>query len=656
LAQFNDKAIRARFFGDVSLSHSGGVVREFRSHRVPALLAFLVWQPRPHLREQLAYQLWPESDAGRGRHNLRQTLLYLREALGPVADELLTVSRSHIALNPGALSSDAEILMSADLPHSSGERQELLEQVIQAYRGPFLPGIDDEWVTDARRFFTRIYVQSLTALADAEMEAHPARALALATKAVAEEPLMNSPRASKIRALVATSESASAQLEYEAFAELLDQELGEVPADFVREALDGKRGVVETKGFQDKPVASRELETAIDLLRQGNRPQLAVNLVISMTPYWIAAGTPGFGLSKLEETMRDAAGRLSEAVEMMALTCRAELTDARGDTVLARAQIREIRTRWKELTNEVAVRLCLLECGIDLGELDGKAAFAAATDAVELTKDSADLSLRLDALTVATAAALCDQQFEQGLAWADTCLVLAQQIGDRLLTSIAYLRKAEVLEELERPVESEICGREALQLLQGIHSPRASNYRMAVARLLENFELLDEAEEGYRQVIQDFRGFESKFSEAMALTYLGDLTQARGRPHEAVALHRKALEIRRERNQYLGVATSLRGLGKAQADLRELESSRESLMESAHHFSNEDALPGYAGVLLSLAGVEARRGEMARALRLAKRARKLLGAMSLSDRKSIGRSGVTAVGEADALIANLMTI
>jgi hypothetical protein len=82
-----------------------------------------------------------------------------------------------------------------------------------------------------------------------------------------------------------------------------------------------------------------------------------------------------------------------------------------------------------------------------------------------------------------------------------------------------------------------------------------------------------------------------------------------------------------------------------------LHAAREALLESARLFLNEDAMPGYASVLLALAVVEEKSNRLPYARSLARRARKLLCGMTIHEKRSIGRSGLTAVDEASELIA-----
>ena len=69
----------------------------------------------------------------------------------------------------------------------------------------------------------------------------------------------------------------------------------------------------------------------------------------------------------------------------------------------------------------------------------------------------------------------------------------------------------------------------------------------------------------------------------------------------------------------LGIATSLRGAGKALMGLKRWDEAWALLVESAQRYRDEDATSGYASALVLLAEAEAHRGDVARAARLARK-------------------------------------
>ena len=71
-----------RLFGAVQFTWEGKQVKGINSNRLRSLLAFLVLRAEaPQSREQLAALIWPDSDEGQARTNLRQLLHHFRRAL-----------------------------------------------------------------------------------------------------------------------------------------------------------------------------------------------------------------------------------------------------------------------------------------------------------------------------------------------------------------------------------------------------------------------------------------------------------------------------------------------------------------------------------------------------------------------------------------------
>lgn len=107
-----------------------------------ALLCYLALaRPRGFQRRDTLYPIfWPEHDAGQARHALRQSLYFLRQALG--ADTILSRGDAELALAPGAVRCDAwEFEAALDRGDA--------ETALAHYRGELLTGFH---VSDAPEF------------------------------------------------------------------------------------------------------------------------------------------------------------------------------------------------------------------------------------------------------------------------------------------------------------------------------------------------------------------------------------------------------------------------------------------------------------------------------------------------------------------------
>jgi DNA-binding SARP family transcriptional activator len=152
--------------------------------KVLALLAYLVLEPGPHSREELAGLLWGESSEAEARTSLRQALKHLRDALGNVV-------RSDRAVVELAAPVDCDV---------AKFRQQVLQEPGRALTTNihrFLAGFSirhaplfDEWVAAIRRDLIRQYEQALGTLAREAMGQWRWRdAVELADRWLATDPL-----------------------------------------------------------------------------------------------------------------------------------------------------------------------------------------------------------------------------------------------------------------------------------------------------------------------------------------------------------------------------------------------------------------------------------------------------------------------------------
>src|SRR5512142_1935702 len=88
--------------GAMQVTLADGQTAKFRSDQTRALLAYVaVEADRPHRREALTGLLWPDEPEETARHNLRQALVNLRQAIGDSAAHppYLLIDRHEIQFN-----------------------------------------------------------------------------------------------------------------------------------------------------------------------------------------------------------------------------------------------------------------------------------------------------------------------------------------------------------------------------------------------------------------------------------------------------------------------------------------------------------------------------------------------------------------------------
>ncbi len=152
--------------GAFQASLNDETVTGFRTNKVQALLVYLAVEPEPQRRESLMTLLWPGMPERSARHNLRQILYHLRQAIpelsskdsgddGDTAVPLLLANRQTIQLNPLAdVTNDAgrfeELLQQVQVHshvdlHTCYSCRQTLEQATKLYNGNFLA--DFSWTT-----------------------------------------------------------------------------------------------------------------------------------------------------------------------------------------------------------------------------------------------------------------------------------------------------------------------------------------------------------------------------------------------------------------------------------------------------------------------------------------------------------------------------
>ena len=177
-----------RLLGSASLDGPDGPVagRAASRQRIALLALLAVEHPRALSRDSLVASLWPESDTGDARHQLRDSLYLLRSALG---DDSVLSTGDDLRLNPARLTCDLwefEAALARDDP----------EGAVGVYHGPFLNGFHlsdaeefEHWADGERLRLARRYNQALERLAEREMKTgRPLRAAEWWSRLATEDP------------------------------------------------------------------------------------------------------------------------------------------------------------------------------------------------------------------------------------------------------------------------------------------------------------------------------------------------------------------------------------------------------------------------------------------------------------------------------------
>jgi DNA-binding SARP family transcriptional activator len=189
-------------------------------------------------RRATAGQLWPDATEEQAQSSLRSALWRLQKSL----PGLVEASGGALRLAAG---------VDVDVRELTGWAYRVLDPRVDVdgvrtsdavLRGELLPGWYDDWVLLERERLRQLRMHALEVLADKLVcVGRYGEAVQAAMAAVAAEPLRESARRAVVRVHLAEGNVAEAVREYEAFRELLADELGVLPSPQMETLLRGIR-------------------------------------------------------------------------------------------------------------------------------------------------------------------------------------------------------------------------------------------------------------------------------------------------------------------------------------------------------------------------------------------------------------------------------
>ena len=269
--------------GHFEVTLDGRPLTRFGTDKTRALLAYLaVEADRAHRREMLAGLLWPECPEAAAHHNLSQSLLLLRKALGdktaapyPAPPPFLLATGRTLRFNPASdwtldvavFQAGLAVCASAAPEQLGPEDARTLTQAVELYRGEFLsdPWLINSVAFDEWRLFkqAQLHLQMVEAL-DYLVHYHERRgefalAAEFSRRQIALDPLRESAHRQLMQSLALDGRGPEALAHYAACQTLLAQELGIAPAP-------------ETTVLYERIRAARVAGTPPPLNRQQEKP------------------------------------------------------------------------------------------------------------------------------------------------------------------------------------------------------------------------------------------------------------------------------------------------------------------------------------------------------------------------------------------------
>ena len=584
-----------RVLGEIRV---GETPLRFRSRRAAELLGLLaVGRPEGLLRAEAAAALWPEFDADRAAHNLRQTLVYLRESLSTDP-----IDRDGDGSDRPCLRTDRERIV-IDGPIDAREFLRLVQGGAATWsaaaaldRGDLLPGIEGEWVERARTAHQSARLTLLVGLSTLRREDDPAEALRLARRAVETDPLLEGARRATIEALVTLGERARAVEEFSAYDRQLRSELGLAASPLLRELAFDEEG--ERLGVEPPLSPGAGLAVAI-----GTAPRHEAE-----ERYRVGIVALRSALARTRIAGGEAAAPDARAVAL-GWVSRFEFAVGDWDGAVATARSAEALARGSGPTAFARVQLARALAWTGRAE----EARPLAASVLRVAKAGQDLELGAEALLTLGAVAwhegdlaLSGRLYTRAARWAARAGTPVQET--RAFLSLAALRlRGKGPEEVEATIAA---SRRAVESAErsGIASLNA-HARGDLARHCEAAGDLESARRGYAAALGATEGGRNPLARSQTLTYMGDLETRLGHPDAARVHHEEAVALRRVAGDRVALATSLRGLGKALLALERLAEARAALQESIRLFEASGATDAPATARLPLALTLLRRDE-----------------------------------------------
>ncbi len=232
----NGRDLQVRLLGPLQLRRERLLVLP-ASKKSRALLAYLVMQRQPVLRERLCELLWSD-----GPDDPRAELRWSLNKIRPLLGETLVADREKVAFSSEFAEVDVLALRSELGAGVARADTAVLERVASRFGGEFLEGLDlpgcfrfHEWCVAEREAARALRLQVLSTLTT-RFDERPEQALRYARDRVAHEPLSEQAHIAVISLLSRLGRSREALAQYDQCKRILESELAARPSEALQEA------------------------------------------------------------------------------------------------------------------------------------------------------------------------------------------------------------------------------------------------------------------------------------------------------------------------------------------------------------------------------------------------------------------------------------
>jgi DNA-binding SARP family transcriptional activator len=263
MAKALPRQMSVALLGRFSLTAGGISLNLPITSRTEALTGYLaVHRERPVSRQELAENLWPDSEYEQARANLRKVLHQMRQH--PWLSALVGEEGADLRWAPKG---DVVLDMAEVEAAAFHQTTRMLEYARNLYQGPLLPHLDDTWIQPERQRLEQLHLSNLAILAERYLHLNaPAQALMVAQDLLHWDPFNEEHYRLCLKIHAARRDLASLCHTYNQAEELFRRELHQTPARETQQLFHALKTAMSSRDVQmpwTEPRPSGTLEASM---------------------------------------------------------------------------------------------------------------------------------------------------------------------------------------------------------------------------------------------------------------------------------------------------------------------------------------------------------------------------------------------------------
>lgn len=285
-------------FGGISVIDGGSIVTQFPTRRAGALLAYLAYhRDQRHPRELVAEVLWPGGNPDSIRLRLNQAVSEVRQTLRGIGDPFIS-DRLSLQLRADVETDVAEFRRLIQLSSSIEQSRAAIELCDE----PLLPGVYEDWATEAREALDADLVPALRRLSeDACNCADWNEGIRFIRKWIATDPYAEDARERLVEVQLKAGRRADAEKTYQEYRSWLHDQFAATPSPRLQSLVGSAPKASVAASVLDYPVGRKD--DVLDTYLATGAVANAMRYVTARLPYWHLRGEYEIGRDCLHRVM-----------------------------------------------------------------------------------------------------------------------------------------------------------------------------------------------------------------------------------------------------------------------------------------------------------------------------------------------------------------